>query len=311
MIGGSRSLLLAAVLVVAGVSCSGAAPDGETTADDEQGMSNPPAPKSMGDLAALTDEQSVSAVPDDPGPGCRIDAPLPAGVSADAGADALHGQGQERILERDGAGAVAILVEAAKQAPNSGAVHGDLATALLQCKLYSEAVPMAERAVELEPNNVDLLANLAQTYQIVGRPGDAVATYRAAIELDPEDAAVQNNLAVALLVVRDLEGAEKAARAAIRVDPENTNYRVNLGYVLYRQQRLPDAEMVLEAAIDRDPKSADAHNQLGLVLAAQKRNAQARDEFLRALEIDPDHRAARENLQAIDDGFDFTGPWGK
>jgi len=77
------------------------------------------------------------------------------------------------------------------------------------------------------------------------------------------------------------------------------------------KKRLPDAEMVLKTALDKDPDNADAHNQLGLVLAAQKRNSSARDEFLKALKINPDHRAARENLRAMDDGFDFTGPWGQ
>jgi len=301
------SWVLAAVLVCA---CSGAAPAGETVADEPRnGLTEPPAPRSMGELATPDEEPAVSAVPDAPGPGCRLGAPLPEGISAGAGAEELHAAGQERILARDGAGAVAILEHASKLAPKSGAVLGDLATALLQCRIYSEAVPRAERAVELEPGNADLLANLGQIYQIVGRPVDAVKTYRRATVAAPDDAAAHNNLAVALLVVRDLDEAELAARNATRLDPHNTIYNVNLAYILYRHKRLADAEMVLKAALERDPKSADAHNQLGLVYAAQKRNAPARDEFRKALEIDPDHHAAQENLQAIDEGFDFSGPW--
>lgn len=313
MIAGRRASTSVFVACITGsflALCCGASPPGETvTPESENGLVEPPPPRSIGDLAAEAEQKPTASMPDDPRPGCDMDVALPSDVSPTADLKTLHELGQQRILDRDGPAALAILLAANREAPDDPAVLGDLATALLQCRIYSEAVTRAERATDLDPQNVDLLANLAQTYQIVGRNLEAVETYRRAIELSPKDAAAHNNLAVAQIVVRDFEAAEKAMRAAISIDPENTNYWVNLGYVLYRQQRLPDAEMVLKTAIEKDPRSAAAHNQLGLVYAAQRRNSVARDEFLEAVKIDPEHRAARENLQAMDDGFDFSGPW--
>ncbi len=246
----------------------------------------------------------------EPDSSCSLDAKLPPDVPKNADAQTLHSLGQDRILARDGPGAVAILHRAYKKEPNNAGILGDLSTALLQCRRYNDAVTYIEKSAALEPDNVDIAANLAQVYQIAGRLEEAVAAYRRAVKVDPKDPAIRNNLAV-LLILSDLEGAEREARLAVNLAPSQTTYLVNLGYILYRKKRLVDAEMVLRRALEIDPESADAHNQLGLVLVAQKREPQAAQAFRKALKIDPGHRAARENLGAMDEGFDFTGPWDK
>ena len=50
---------------------------------------------------------------------------------------------------------------------------------------YDEAVRRAERAVELNPNDPENYAGLANIYSFVGRSRDAVSLMRKAIELDP------------------------------------------------------------------------------------------------------------------------------
>ena len=82
-------------------------------------------------------------------------------------------------------------------------------------------------------------------------------------------------------------------------------------YILFRKERLVDAQIILEQAVKLDPQSANAHNQLGLILAAQRQENKAREMFRKALAIDPDHKAAKENLDTLDEGFDFIGPWTK
>ncbi|MCP4605138.1 MAG: tetratricopeptide repeat protein [Proteobacteria bacterium] len=241
---------------------------------------------------------------------CRIDATLPEDVPEDADSETLHSLGQQSILARDGDKAVAILSRAHKKDPQSAIILGDLATALLQCRNSKQAITYAEKAAALAPDNADIAANLAQVYQIVGRIGDAVDAYWRALEVAPDDPAIHNNLAV-LLVLRDLESAEKEARKAVSLAPKQATYIINLGYVLYRKNRFADAEMILRRAIDIDPKNADAYNQLGLVLAAEKRETQAIESFRKALELRPDHKAAKENLDAMTKGFDFSGPWDK
>ncbi len=297
------SLFLTLVWILFG--CGGATPDAKSGASDtgdgetEVTMSEP---TQLRPLGGSSEAGQIEA--------CKLEGPLPGEIPADADTETLHGLGQERILGRDGPAAVLILGKAAKMAPKNAKILGDYATALLQCRFFDEAILNAREANALEPDNIDIAANLAQTYQIAGRIDEAVASYREAIRVDPKDAAAHNNLAV-LLVLSDLEEAEREARAAVNMDPENATYLVNLGYVLFRLKRFVDAEMILNRAKDVDPTSANVFNQLGLVFAAQKKNAEATEAFRKALELQPDHMAAKENLDAMDQGFDFKGPWDK
>jgi Flp pilus assembly protein TadD len=241
---------------------------------------------------------------------CRLEGELPADVPKDADALTLHSYGQERILQKDGPAAVVILKAASNMEPKNAKILGDFATALLQCRYYDKAILNAKQAAALEPNNVDIAANLAQIYQVAGRIDEAVNSYHKAIQVSPKDPAAHNNLAV-LLILSDLKEAEKEARTAVNLAPKKSTYLVNLGYILFRQQRFADAELILVRALEVDPGSADAHNQFGLILAAQKRDQEASERFRKALELRPDHMAAKENLAAMEDGFDFTGPWDK
>ena len=130
---------------------------------------------------------------------CSLDAPLPGEVDGNLGAEELHALGQEYILSKDGASAIAVLLLAEKKAPENPGILGDLATALLQCRLYDEAIIRGEKAAELAKDDVDIIANLAQIYQIVGRLDDAISRYRSALEIDEADHAALNNLAVLLV----------------------------------------------------------------------------------------------------------------
>jgi GMP synthase-like glutamine amidotransferase/Flp pilus assembly protein TadD len=282
-------LFLAAALAIA---CAGAPP--VETADPEPAAPPPASP-------SPADWRPVSFVPDSPLPGCSLDARLPPDAPDGADARAFHALGQARILAREGAAAVALLRRAAALDPDDPWILGDLATALLQCRLFSEAVPRAEAAAALEPGSVDLRANLAQTYQIVGRLRDAAATYRAAVELAPDDAALRNNLAVALLARGEPAAAEEQARVAAALEPGNATFLVNLSYAILRRGEPAAAEEPARRAVALEPGNAAAHNQLGLTLAARGLAGEAAAAFAEALRLDPEHRAARENLQALED----------
>ena len=292
-------------------SCSGPA----AVSGDGNGavvMKEPPRPRPLAGASEieLPDEKGRDAPSLDAAPGCDLEAGLPGDVSPKLDPEVLHQLGQERILQRKGPQALAILLEAERRLPKDAAILGNLATAMLQCRFYAEAIGRLDRALLLDPDNVNLAANLAQAYQIAGQIPEAVEAYRKAIVIAPDDPSLRNNLAVVLIVTGDLDGAEKQARKASQISPREVNSLINLGYVLARKRRLPDAEMILMRAIDLEPDNPDAHNQLGLVLAAQKRNAKAADHFQKALELDPEHSGAGENMKAMDEGFDFMGPWG-
>jgi Flp pilus assembly protein TadD len=234
---------------------------------------------------------------------CRLDAPLPAEVRTETSIESLHQLGQKKILEKERQTAVTVLRKANAMAPENPQIKADYATALLQCGLVNEGVEALEAAALLAPDNADIAANLAQGYQIAGRFRAARVVYEKAAELAPDDSAILNNLAVVLVALGDVNAAETVIRRAIALRPGETSYLVDLGYILVRQKRLQDAEIVLERAVNADRNSADAYNMLGFVYFQLNYRERARENFERALTLNPNHRAARENLDALTGEF--------
>lgn len=232
---------------------------------------------------------------------CPMDGPLPADVSSALSPDELHEIGKQRIMSKEPEEAVAILAIGVKNKPDDGAMRGNLGTALLQCGMVAQAVETMEKSVGLAPDNVDLVANLAQVYQIADRLEDAAKAYMDALAIAGDDPALHSNLAVVLVAAGQLEKAEEHARTAVALDPEEASYFVNLGHILIRQKKYNDAKFLLEQTVERHPDNPNVHNQMGVVLAAIGQRDGAIRHFKTALTLNPDHRGATENLRSMSD----------
>jgi tetratricopeptide (TPR) repeat protein len=137
---------------------------------------------------------------------------------------------------------------------------------------FAEAAEEYEKALELEPDNVDVMSNLGVTYYRLGELDKAIEIYTKAIAIAPEDADIHSNLAAA-----------------------------------YVQKQEPGAtdqlDMALEqyqTAIELAPDLAEAHYGAGAVYALLGRIEEAIQAFERFQELDTGtDPKATENAQAI------------
>jgi len=85
------------------------------------------------------------------------------------------------------------------QANNShvGALS-NFGVALIRCNKIHEASEILEYALELDPNNFDVLINIGTVYQAMGKPEMALKVAFKAIELRPNAYIAYNNLGSAL-----------------------------------------------------------------------------------------------------------------
>ena len=83
------------------------------------------------------------------------------------------------------------------------------------------ADPFRREAEKLLRGNPDVAREYACECLALGRGEEAVAIASKAMELDPRDAGLQANLGLALLVAGNVAGAERAARAALERAPED------------------------------------------------------------------------------------------
>ncbi|MFL9959863.1 tetratricopeptide repeat protein [Paraburkholderia sediminicola] len=129
-----------------------------------------------------------------------------------------------------------------------------------------------------------------------GQAGEATDQLRKAIELAPEDHEVMLVLAELLKEQGRVAEAEQAYRRLIALKPDHALAHNMLGQTLYWQFRLDEAEAVFRRTLEFAPGNARTLNDLGLMLQLQGRLAEAEDAFHRALAIDPDYDTARSNL---------------
>ena len=142
-----------------------------------------------------------------------------------------------------------------------------------EAKQFAEAAEEYEKALELDPDNIDVMSNLGATYYSLGKLDEAIEIYTRAITIAPEDAGIRSNLAAAYVQKQGPDGGTDYLEMAL--------------------------EQYLEA-IELAPDLAEAHYGVGTVYALMQRVDEAIKAFETFQEVDKgtDPRAT-ENAQAI------------
>jgi len=126
----------------------------------------------------------------------------------------------------------------------------------------SEAVFAGEKAVEINPEDVEAHYNLGNTLKALGRLDEAEASFRQAIALKPDFATAHSNLGNTLQELGRLDEAEASYTQAIALKPDFAAAHSNLGNTLKALGRLDEAEASYTQAIALKPDFAEAHNNL-------------------------------------------------
>lgn len=117
---------------------------------------------------------------------------------------------------------------------------------------FEEAIVEYEQALEIEPENVDLMSNLGVAYYNLGQLDKAIEQYSQALEIAPNDPDIHSNLAAAYVQEYQLSGA---------------------------LERLESALEEYQKAVELNPTLAQAFFGLGVVYALLGRNEDAIQAF--------------------------------
>lgn len=144
---------------------------------------------------------------------------------------------------------------------------GNAAMAELDFGLANQAY---RRAIDLAPNNADLLGMLGRQYQGLRQLEDARACYERAVAIDPDSVDARINLAVWFEKERRLEDAWECVEACLAKHPRDDQARYFRALLLHRGKRNSEAETALRDLIKDGPqypyvKYASRH-LLGVVL---------------------------------------------
>ena len=157
---------------------------------------------------------------------------------------------------------------------------------------YEAAIAAGDRAIELNPNDIELYGYIAPAYynikqydkaievykkalaavdstdtehrsMFLGGMGDAkfsmgdtigaFALYDQAIEIDPNNVSILNNYAYFLtLCNRDLDKAERMSAKTVQAEPQNATFLDTYAWVLYKRKEYTMAQLYIEMAIKNE-----------------------------------------------------------
>lgn len=201
---------------------------------------------------------------------------------------------------------------------------------------YPDAVKASEKALEYNPDNLDLLGYVAGCYHQMKEYGKAIETYdkvlaltdstdlerrseiitgmgdtysemkdtlkaiecyERALELDPINSGALNNYAYFLaLRGEDLDRAESMAALALKDDPDNVNFIDTYAWVFFAKKDYATALLHMKRAVELDE---DNHllEHYGDILWFNDDKEGAVEQWTKALEQDPDNELLQRKVK--------------
>jgi eukaryotic-like serine/threonine-protein kinase len=141
---------------------------------------------------------------------------------------------------------------------------------------FDEADTDSQRSMDLEPNNPWVLQWRGVHLLAFGRSEEAVAQHLRAVEIDPIDFAVRAQLCRALYLAHRYEQAIQTAQSLLELDPTHSAARQFMGLSLAATGQLDEAIQVLKAAVEAAPGNAERRAGLAYVYALAGQPADAR-----------------------------------
>ena len=171
---------------------------------------------------------------------------------------------------------------------------------LQQQEKYEQAVKPLERALQLDPENLNAITSLPVVYENLKMTGKSDSLYREAIKRFPDNDLLLNNFAYSLSE-RDtlLEEALQMVKKALSLKPDNGAYLDTIGWIYYKLGQLQEAEKYIRQALDKREESAVLYEHLGDVYYKMKKPNLAKDYWIRAFNRDPFNEKLKQKLEKL------------
>ena len=171
---------------------------------------------------------------------------------------------------------------------------------LRENKQVSDAYNLVKQALEAQPQNTELMSELAMVTEKLKRFDEMESLLRELIKLQPEDAHAFNALGYSLADRNTrLEEARQLVTQALQLTPQDAYIQDSLGWVAFRQGQYTEALQILRAAYRSRP-DAEIAAHLGEVLWVMGQREQAAAIWREGLMLKSDNETLRETLQRFD-----------
>jgi tetratricopeptide (TPR) repeat protein len=163
---------------------------------------------------------------------------------------------------------------------------------LVRTEKYGEALMAFNRAIELNPNYKDAIAQRGLTYSLMKKYDEALFDFNQAIDLDPNH---ERAIAYRGITYRLMEKYDEALfnfNRAIELNPNNDEAIVQRGRTYRQMEKYDEALSNFNRAIEMDPNNEWAITQRGRTYRQMEKYTEALLDFNRAIDMDPNYASA-------------------
>jgi GT2 family glycosyltransferase/tetratricopeptide (TPR) repeat protein len=236
-----------------------------------------------------------------------------------ASPEELYAQAHERLGEGDKAGALALLDQLIEMDPQNALAHNDCGVLSFEQNDKEKAMYHYEQAVDLAPDNITFLKNLADFYWIErDDAAKALKLYVQVLEVAPSDVETLISCGQICMALKKNEDAHDFFSRVQQIEPGNENVKELLHDLeqmtyhtsqpmdrdtLYRQAQSKAAAGDLAGSIadltrilEKEPENATLYNDIGVLNYESGDMEKALSSYEQAVRLAPDHTEFQKNL---------------
>jgi protein O-GlcNAc transferase len=184
--------------------------------------------------------------------------------------------------------------------PEQRVILLDLSQAHARARNFPEAIRVAQRFLEEEPNSIAGRLALANAYFMAQRFPEARAAYERVLKLDPNEPSALKLKGNVEYLMGDYPQSENTFIGLLDKHPDDEEAAYMLGRIYYMQGRIEHAAGQFQRVLKFNPQSYKAYDNLGLCFQARGETELATRHFLTAIKLvendHPDYDSAYANL---------------
>jgi len=224
----------------------------------------------------------------------------------DGDAAAAHGLASDAVRgamsDKERSGAQALMLGSTQRTAFICLLVFLFTATILQEPLCASDLLIWVRAAKVAPHSDIVYGNLGTVLLERGDTEHGLAALQHALELNPDSRTANFNLGYALYNQHNYAAAEPYVARAVQIAPGMAEgYRL-LGSIELRLGHADTAESLMRKALSLAPRQEGYHTALGLVLLERGDRPGAAQEFHRELEIFPDSPGLQQALRQLDEG---------
>lgn len=185
-----------------------------------------------------------------------------------------------------------------EQSPDNSGLLNELGVGYHLLGEYNQAVRTYKKALSHNPDNVHAVHyNLANSYFELQQIELAVNHYMDALELKPDYVPAINNLADIYELADEKDKAREMFEYITKISPDDPIGHFNLGNHYLRSNQSVEAGRCYKKAVELDPGFHEAYYNIGLILKHLDQFEEAITYYEKCLKIEPSYQPAQQDLK--------------